>query len=205
MKDVEALRSFCMELSSDQPSPGGGTASAAAGAMSASLLIMVCGVTGRSKRHIGHWQEIKDLKTALVNRRDDLLRLAKEDAQAYDDLVEASKRRRANDTPENMERFQASLKRAADIPARTAAECCAVLEQSVIVAGIQTRNASSDTLVAVMLAEAGFNGASANVDINLRDITDIDFVQGAQKRLQGQSTKVRRLVEDALSRLREQA
>lgn len=205
MKDVEALRSFCMELSSDQPSPGGGTASAAAGAMSASLLIMVCGVTGRSKRHIGHWQEIKDLKTALVNRRDDLLRLAKEDAQAYDDLVEASKRRRANDTPENMERFQASLKRAADIPARTAAECCAVLEQSVIVAGIQTRNASSDTLVAVMLAEAGFNGASANVDINLRDITDVDFVQGAQKRLQGQSTKVRRLVEDALSRLREQA
>lgn len=205
MKDVEALRSFCMELSSDQPSPGGGTASAAAGAMSASLLIMVCGVTGRSKRHIGHWQEIKDIKTALVNRRDDLLRLAKEDAQAYDDLVEASKRRRANDTPENMERFQASLKRAADIPARTAAECCAVLEQSVIVAGIQTRNASSDTLVAVMLAEAGFNGASANVDINLRDITDVDFVQGAQKRLQGQSTKVRRLVEDALSRLREQA
>ena len=205
MKDVEALRSFCMELSSDQPSPGGGTASAAAGAMSASLLIMVCGVTGRSKRHIGHWQEIKDIKTALVNRRDDLLRLAKEDAQAYDDLVEASKRRRANDTPENMERFQASLKRAADIPARTAAECCTVLEQSVIVAGIQTRNASSDTLVAVMLAEAGFNGASANVDINLRDITDNDFVQGAQKRLQGQSTKVRRLVEDALSRLREPA
>jgi methenyltetrahydrofolate cyclohydrolase len=205
LKNVDALRSFCLELSSDQPSPGGGTASAAAGAVSASLLIMVCGVTGKSKRHIGHWQEIKDLKTALVNRRDGLLRLAKEDAQVYDDLVEASKRRRANDTPGNMEKFQASLRRAAEVPARTAKECCAILEQSVIVAGIQTRNASSDTVVAVMLAEAGFNGASANVDINLRDITDGEFVRGTQRRLKDQSAKVKRLVEEALSRLREQA
>mgnify|MGYP001350129835 CR=1 FL=1 len=205
LKDVDALRSFCLELSSDQPSPGGGTASAAAGAMSASLLIMVCGVTGRSKRHMDHWQEIEELKTALVRRRDDLLSLAKEDADAYDALFEASKRRRASDTPENREEFQASLRRAAEVPTLTSAECCAVLEQSILVAGLQSRSASSDTVVAVLLAEAGFNGASANVDINLRDIEDIDFVRSTQKRLKDQSTKVKRLVEDALSRLREPA
>jgi formiminotetrahydrofolate cyclodeaminase len=205
LKDVDALRSFCLELSSDQPSPGGGTASAAAGAMSASLLIMVCEVTARSKRHMNHWQEIKELKTALVRRRDDLLLLAKEDAQAYDDLVEASRRRRASDTAENRDEFQATLKRAAEVPAQTAAGCCAVLEQSFIVAGLQTRSASSDTVVAVLLAEAGFNGASANVEINLRDIADPDFVRGAQTRLKDQSKIVNKLVEDALSRLREPA
>jgi len=170
LKDVDALRSFCLELSSDLPSPGGGTASAAAGAMSASLLIMVCGMTGRSKKHTDHWREISDLKAVLVRRRDDLLLLAKEDADAYDAVFEASKRQRANDTPGNREEYQARLRRAAEVPFRTAAACYALLEQSVIVAGLQTRSASSDTVVAVMLAEAGFNGASANVEINLGDI-----------------------------------
>jgi len=203
LKDVDALRSFCLELSSDQPSPGGGTASAATGAMSASLLIMVCGVTGRSKRHMDHWQEIKDLKTALVRRRDDLLSLAKEDAHAYDALFEASKRQRASDTPENREEFQASLRRAAEVPVQTAVECCALLEQSIIVAGLQTRSASSDTVVAVMLAEAGFKGASANVEINLRNIADTHFVQSTREGLRDQSTKVKIFVEEALSRLGE--
>lgn len=205
LKDVEALKSFCLELSSDQPSPGGGTASAAAGAMSASLLIMVCGVTGRSKRHMDHWQEIKDLKTALIRRRDDLLSLAKEDANAYDALFEASKRQRASDTAENRKEFQASLRRAAEVPVKTAAECCALLEQSAVVAGLQTRSASSDTVVAVMLAEAGFNGASANVEINLRDIADTDFVQSTREGLRDQGTKVKLFVEDTLTRLREPA
>ncbi len=49
MTDVEGLRAFCLDLSTDKPSPGGGAAAAAAGAMAASLLIMVCGVTSRSK------------------------------------------------------------------------------------------------------------------------------------------------------------
>lgn len=202
MKDIEALRTFCSELSSDQPSPGGGTASAAAGAMSASLLIMVCGMTGRSKRHIDHWQEIDSLKTNLVRRRDDLLSLAKEDAHAYDILFEASKRQRADDSTENRKEFQASLIKAAEVPARTATECCALLEQSVIVAGLQTRSASSDTVVAVMLAEAGFKGASANIEINLKDITDTGFVQGTREELRHQSAKVKTLVENALSKLR---
>jgi formiminotetrahydrofolate cyclodeaminase len=205
LKDVDALRSFCLELSSDQPSPGGGTASAAAGAMSASLLVMVCGMTGRSRRHMDHWQEINDLKTVLVRRRDDLLSLAKEDAHAYDALFEASKRQRTNDTTENGEEFQATLRRAAEVPVQTAAECCALLEQSVIVASLQTRSASSDTVVAVLLAEAGFKGASANVEINLRDISDIHFVQRTREGLRDQSAKVKIFVEDALSRLREPA
>jgi len=205
LKDVDALRSFCLELSSDQPSPGGGTASAAAGAMSAALLVMVCGMTGRSKRHMDHWQEINDLKTALVRRRDVLLSLAKEDANAYDAVFEASKRQRASDTPENRQEYQASLRRATEVPLRTASECCALLEQSVIVAGLQTRSASSDTVVAVMLAEAGFKGASANVEINLKDIADADFVQRTRKGLADHGTKARILVENALSRLREPA
>jgi formiminotetrahydrofolate cyclodeaminase len=166
---------------------------------------MVCGIAGRSKRHIDHWQEINDIKTALVGRRDVLLSLAKEDANAYDAVFEASKRRRANDTPENREEYQASLRRAAEVPLRTASECCALLEQSVIVAGLQTKSASSDTVVAVMLAEAGFKGASANVEINLGDVADEDFVQRARKGLADHGIKARIHLERALSRLREPA
>jgi formiminotetrahydrofolate cyclodeaminase len=203
LKDVEALRSFCMELSNDQPSPGGGTASAAVGAMAASLMIMVCGMTGRSKKHMDHWKEIKDLETALVRRRDGLISLAKEDALAYDALFEASRRLRASETTKNRESFQASLRHAAEVPIQTASECHALLGQSVTLASLQTRSASSDTLVAVMLAEAGFEGASANIEINLRDIADIAFSQRTREGLKVQSTEVKTLVQDALSRLQE--
>lgn len=205
MKDVEALRSFCLELSSDEPSPGGGTASAAAGAMSASLLVMVCGMTGRSRRHMEHWPEVGDLRTALERRRDALLSLASEDARAYDALFEASKRQRANDTAENREKLQASLIRAAEVPLKTAAECLGLLGQSVIVAGLQVRSASSDSVVAVFLAEAGFKGASANVKINLKDIKDMDFIRRTEEGLRDWSKKAEALVEDALARLRDLA
>ena len=205
LKDVEALRSFCLELSSDQPSPGGGSASAAAGAMSASLMIMVCGVTAKSKKHINHWPELNDLKNDLVKIRESLISLSEQDAAAYDMVSTASRKRKEADTEENQKEFQKSLRVATEIPARTAAECCGLLEKSVLVADLQTKSAWSDTFVAVMLAEAAFGGASANVEINLAHIIDPDFVRSTREDIRDQTAKMKVFVKDSLTKLRRPA
>lgn len=201
MKDVEALKSFCLELSSDAPSPGGGTASAAAGAMASSLLMMVCGITAKSKRHEPNKERLEALKAQLSVRRDELIGLSREDARAYDLVVEAMRKNRENGNKENTRAMQDALKLAAEIPMKTAAKCIEVLEASMGVVELGTRSASSDVGVAVLLAEAGFKGASMNVRINLKDVRDSEFVESFKERLASYDRRVKNLTTDALGRL----
>lgn len=201
LKNVEALRSFCLELSSDAPSPGGGTASAAAGAMAASLMMMVCGITAKSKRHEPNKERLEALKAHLSVRRDELIDLSKEDARAYDRVVEAMRKNREGENKESIRAVQDALKFAAEIPMKTAARCIEVLEASIGVAELGTRNASSDVGVAVLLAQAGYKGASMNVRINLKGIQDSKFVESATERLALYDRRVGDLATDALGRL----
>jgi formiminotetrahydrofolate cyclodeaminase len=174
--DVEGLRTFCLELSSDRPSPGGGAASAAAGAMAASLLIMACGITSRSKKHAMDVPKLDSLKAELTKARDELLALVTTDASAFDAVAEASRRARKADSEENRKAYQDALRLAVDAPARTADSCIEVVMSSVEVAKLQVLSASSDSEVGVLLARAAFEGACANVEINLREMTDTGFV-----------------------------
>ncbi len=201
LRSYEALKSFCLELSSDAPSPGGGTASAAAGAMAASLLMMVCGITAKSKRHEPNRERLEALKAQLSLRRDELIELSREDARAYDLVVEAMRKNRESESEENIRAVQDALKSAAEIPMKTAAKCVEVLEASIGVAELGTRSASSDVGVAVLLAEAGFKGASMNVCINLKDVRDSKFVESARERLASYDRRVGVLTSDALGRL----
>ena len=199
LKTVEELRSFCLELSNDQPSPGGGTASAAAGAMAASLLVMVCEITGRSKKHESSRPELMNLKSGLVVQRDELISLSLEDARAYDLVVGAVRGRKAEPGDASEREYQAALKHASEVPQKTATACLRVLETAIAVAGIGTRSASSDVGVAVLLADAGFEGAAMNVKINLVDISDRSFVKAARGKLAVQMKQAKDAVSKTLA------
>jgi formiminotetrahydrofolate cyclodeaminase len=201
LKDVEALRKFCLELSSDMPSPGGGTAAAAAGGMAASLLAMVCAITAKNKKHEARKPELERLQASLVTLRDDLISHAREDADSYDKVVLASRARREDENPKTVEDFQRALRHAASVPLETASACVDVLEKSTRVAELGTASASSDVGVAVLLAETGFKGAVMNVNINLASISDASFARHAREKLKKDERRANDHVRDALSRL----
>ena len=201
MKDVEALRKFCLELSSDMPSPGGGTAAAAAGGMAASLLAMVCAITAKNKKHEARKPELERLQASLVALRDDLISHAREDADSYDKVVLASRARREDENPKTVEDFQRALRHACSVPLETASACVDVLEKSTRVAELGTQSASSDVGVAVLLAETGFKGAAMNVNINLAGISDAPFARHAREKLEKDEKRAKDHVRDALSRL----
>jgi len=196
LNTVEGLRSFCLELSNDHPSPGGGTASAAAGAMAASLLVMVCDITARSKKHESSRPELMNLKSSLTVLRDELIVFSLEDAKAYDLVVDAARIRKANPGDAAERDYQTALRHASEIPQKTATACIRVLETAVAVSGIGIRGASSDVGVALLLADAGFDGAAMNVNINLGDVSDQSFVKAAQDKLDIQ----KKLAKDAISK-----
>jgi len=202
LKEAEGLRKFCLELSSNQPSPGGGTASAAAGAMASSLLIMVCGITRRSKKHEAHWTELESIQTALEGLRDGLVRLASDDAKAYDDVVEAMRHLKADSDRQASMAAENALKKATEVPTMTAERCQSVLEEAAKVARLGTKSARSDVASAIYLALAGAKGAMSNMRINLEGQRDRAFAESIKAKLASYDTRSTRLAENALAVLR---
>lgn len=200
MKETEGLKDFCAELSSDTPSPGGGTASAAAGAMAASLLAMVCSITRKNKRYEERRAELDMLVDSLLTLRDELVALAEEDARAYDLLVEAFRRRRTEATDEAESAVEAAIEGAIEVPLKTARACARILETASRVAEIGTAKAHSDVAVAVFLAEAGVKGALMNVLINLEGYGD-DEAGKMRDDVRDQSDRATRAAREALSRI----
>ncbi len=201
MRKPEALKDFCAELSSDEPAPGGGTASAATGAMASSLLAMVCAITRKSNKHEEHWGELEMLTTSALTLRDELLGLAEADAKAYDGVMDAVRRRRADPGEEADRALRKANELATDIPMQTISACTRVLEIASRVAEIGTRKAYSDVAVAILMARAGARGAFMNVRINLEGIEQSEYALGVMKRVDESMVRAKKAAGDGLQSL----
>ncbi len=199
LKSADGLKDFCLELSEDKPSPGGGTASAAAGAMGASLFIMVCGLTRRKKAYQEHLQELQRVEEELMHLRDDLLKLAARDAPAYDAVVEAIRKRKENDSPETAKEYKDAMREATEVPRRTATACMRLLEIAPRIAEIGAKSASSDTGVGIRLAEVGVRGAAMNIILNLKESSDAGYIRAVGEELMARSERANTLLNDALA------
>lgn len=161
-------------IASPDPTPGGGTAAAIAGAMGTSLLVMVAGLA-KSRNNTD------DEKAALANARAaiepitvTLTGLADADAAAFDRVMAAYRLPKASDQ-EKMARTQAiqsALRGATDVPLQTLRACASALDHAQTVADHGNRSADSDVGVAIGLLKAAAAGAAANVRINLEGLKD---------------------------------
>ena len=84
-------------LASPDPTPGGGTASAIAGAMGASLLIMVTGLAKSKTNTDDEKAALEAARLALEPLRAELMRLADADSDAFDQVMAAYRRPKATD------------------------------------------------------------------------------------------------------------
>jgi len=185
LTSAKGLRAFCDELASAEPSPGGGTAAAAAGAMAASLLSMVCSITLKNKKHEGNWSKLALLKEESDALSSLLLRLAADDALAYDRVVETTRaKRNAPADAEAATAYSDAVRVAMEVPMSTAEACLKVLSLSEKVAAVGTKSASSDIEVAKRLAGAGIDGAVANILINLPYCEDAPFASAAKGKVE---------------------
>jgi formiminotetrahydrofolate cyclodeaminase len=164
-------------LSSSNPTPGGGTAAALAGAMGTSLLMMVTGLS-KSKNNTD------DEKAALAEARDVLMpivsrlkQLADADAQSFDRVMAAYRLPKLSDEDKaaRTKAIQSALQGATTVPLETLRTCADALKHARIVAEHGNRSAASDAGVAIGLLRAAANGAHANVQTNLEGIKDEAF------------------------------
>lgn len=176
---TRALADLLDAFASNEPVPGGGSAAALAGALGASLLIMVAGL---AKTRTGAPEEAADLAEAsarLRPLRDALLELVDEDSRAYQAVVDASRLPKTTDAERDGRRaaIDRAMHGATRVPLETMRCCQQALRGAILVAAHGNRHAATDTGTAVELLAAALRGAGMNVDVNLQGISDAAFVK----------------------------
>ena len=168
-------------LASPEPTPGGGTAAAIAGAMGTSLLVMVAGL-GKSKNNTDEEKAaLAKARAAIEPIIARLTGLADADSAAFDAVMTAYRLPKATDQDKaaRTHAIQAALRGATDIPLETLRACAGALEHARAVADYGNRSADSDVGVAIGLLKAAAAGAAANVRINLEGLKDEGFKAAA--------------------------
>jgi glutamate formiminotransferase/formiminotetrahydrofolate cyclodeaminase len=164
------LRAFSDDLASDAPVPGGGSASAFAGAMGAALAAMVARIASKKSDD----ETLRDYIAEMDNLRADFLRLVDDDSAAYARVAEAMKLPRGTDAEKTArsERLQSALLAASRVPldlAKTSRRLLDACERGLDKA---PSAAISDIGVGALLSEAALEGAAMNVMINLASLKD---------------------------------
>lgn len=164
-------------LASPAPTPGGGTASAIAGAMAVSLLEMVAGLAKGHTDSDAEKAALAGARQALAPLRTALLVLADADARAFDEVMAAYRLPKAAEAEKSARSaaIQGALQGATTVPLQTLRVCAEAMGHAETVAGGGNRSAASDVGVAIGLLEAAAAGAEANVRINLGSIRDQQF------------------------------
>jgi formiminotetrahydrofolate cyclodeaminase len=164
-------------LASPEPTPGGGTAAAIAGAMGTSLLVMVTGLA-KSKNNLDEEKAaLGKARAALEPITSKLMVLADADAQSFNDVMAAYRLPKATDDDKaaRTRAIQQALRGATEIPLETLRMCAAAIPHGRLVLDVGNQSAASDAGVAIGLLQAAAEGAASNVRINLTGLKDETF------------------------------
>ncbi|HLK31757.1 MAG TPA: cyclodeaminase/cyclohydrolase family protein, partial [Terriglobales bacterium] len=169
---------FVEQLAAPTATPGGGSASAAAGAMAAGLAHMVAAMSRGKKNYLQYESELSAAIARLAQLREEFKAAIDADAESYDAVVKAYKH--AKDTPDGA--VTNALKGATNLPlgvAERAGEITRIVER---LRGVTNPRMASDLTVAAALARAAVEGALANVEINLESLSDEAFVREVREK-----------------------
>ena len=165
---------FIDELASATPTPGGGGASAYAGALAAALASMVGNLAVGKKTYAEVEGEVKGHLEALEGLRVRLIELVDEDARAFEPLAAAY--RMPKGTPEELAAKQAAIQQAlvgaTEVPFDIMRTVARVVDHADYLAHHGSRMARSDAGVSAAFARAAVDGASLNVYINAASMDD---------------------------------
>jgi len=180
------LSTVLEQFRSSNPTPGGGSAAALAGALGASLLAMVASLPRPRAASDIDLQRLQDAGERTASLAKDLERLIDRDAEAYDLVVNAYRLPKSTDEEKAVrtDRIQAALRVAIDTPMDVMRACAAALDESETVGTLGNANASSDVKVGIELLRAGLRGAQLNVEINLGSVKDRAYADDVVREMQ---------------------
>ncbi|XP_063322602.1 formimidoyltransferase-cyclodeaminase [Pelmatolapia mariae] len=179
-----SLRQFVQSVGARTAAPGGGSVSAAVGAMGAALGAMVGQMTYGKRQFENLDSVMRRLIPPFYQAMNELLDMVDADSSAFNSYMAALKMPKK--TAEEMKRREAAmqegLKQAVGVPLALAERISILwpsLKEMVVYGNFSCK---SDAQVAAKALETAVFGAYYNVTINLKDITDEAFRAATQRR-----------------------
>lgn len=196
----QSVAGFCSQLAEATPAPGGGAAAAVAGALGASLVAMVAGLTLGRKKYAAVQEEMAQAQEAGRREAEALLTRADEDVEAFRRVMDAYALPKGSDEEKRARSLavEAAYREATRTPLATMEHCLATMRHALTVAEKGNQSALSDAYVGFLTASAGFEGALWNVAINLGAIQDDRFREetlAAVRRLQAEKKEIQEAIE----------
>ena len=189
-KDPDTLismtcKDFIDELSTNSPAPGGGSVSALAGALGASLSSMVAILTHEKKEMLDIKPEMDKIGIEAQLLKDQLTNMVDEDTIAFKNVMSSSRlpSTTEDEKKHKIKSLEAANKYAIEVPMKTAELCFEVLVLSKNLVENGNPNSVTDVGVASEIAFAGLRGACMNVEINLNNISDSNYRKNFQSKI----------------------
>ena len=181
----KTVRELLDAFASPAPTPGGGSASALVGAISASLLAMVAAMPKTAHGTPDDRAALDAIHPQVLALQAEMVTLIDRDAAAYDEVVAAYRLPKATDADKAARKAAVgrAMRLATDVPLETARAALALIGHSRVVATHGNLNAKSDAGVAESLARSAFSGACMNVEINLDGVGDAVYAEAVRREL----------------------
>jgi len=174
-----SLTGFVEETASESAAPGGGSISAAVGAMGAALGTMVANLSSHKRGWDDRWEEFSDWAVKGKEHHDDLLRLIDEDTNAFNKIMAAFGLPKGTEAEmaQRKQAIQDATKEAIEIPFTVMQRAFESMEVIKAMAEIGNPASVSDAGVGALCARLAVMGAYLNVKINSGDVEDKKWVE----------------------------
>lgn len=174
MTEQQTIEEFLSALSSKQPVPGGGGASALAGALGTALGLMVGNLTIGKKKYAQAEEEVLSMMGRLAEMQKDMVRLADEDGKVFAPLAAAYGLPSGTEEEKSykVQVMEENLLAASLVPVRVMESAVEILDILDVMEQKGSVMAVSDVGVAVQFARTAVTGAVMNVYINTKSMKD---------------------------------
>lgn len=167
----QSLEAFLKELSSKNPTPGGGVVAALSAVIAASLIEMVGNLTLGKKGYEKAEDTVHKIIKNTGEIKKKLLKLADEDTKAFNKVMDAY--RTDKNDPDRKEKIKKALTYAIDVPMEVRKLSKELEGLAVRIGKIGNKNASSDASTAVYLLQAAQKSALENIKINKESLKSL--------------------------------
>lgn len=193
-----SCREFVDALSSKAPVPGGGGASALVGAVGMALGNMVGSLTVGKKKYADVESEMYELKAKADQLQKDLLRLIERDAEVFEPLSRAYGMPRETEEQrlDKARVMESALKNACSVPMEIMEKSCEAIELMVEFGAKGSALAISDAGVGAACCKAALKGASLNVYINTKSMSDKAYAGKLNEKCDAMLEKYSKIADD---------
>ena len=185
---------FLDALASKAPVPGGGGASALAGALGAALCTMVGNFTVGKKKYAAVEEDVKALMARAEDIRARLLAQVDADAAAFEPLSRAYAI--PKDDPSRGEVMEQCLRDAAAAPMEILRLCCEALDLHREMLDKGSVIMLSDVGTGAVLCRGALLGAALNVKVNTKSMADRAYAAGLDAEADGLTGKYTKLADE---------